>query len=52
VFEADIRFIETCFHKLITVVFEPDSIQLRVADVHPGAEHLSTPPAFIRGRRL
>lgn len=51
-FEADIRFIETCFHKLMTFVFEPDSIRVRVSDVHPGAEDLSTPPAFILGRRL
>ena len=52
VFEADIRFVETCFHKLITVVFEPGSMEVQVSDVHPGAEHLSTPPAFIRGRLL
>lgn len=51
-FEADIRFIETCFHKLITFVVESDSMEVRVSDVHPGAEHLSPPSAFILGRRL
>jgi CubicO group peptidase (beta-lactamase class C family) len=38
VFEADVRFIETCFRKTITIAFEHDQIQIRVIDTYPGAD--------------
>jgi hypothetical protein len=38
VFEADVRFIETCFRKTITIAFEHDQIQVRVIDTYPGAD--------------
>lgn len=37
-FEADVRFIETCFRKTISFAFEHDQIYVRVIDTYPGAD--------------
>jgi CubicO group peptidase (beta-lactamase class C family) len=52
VFEADIRFIETCFRKVITIAFERDRVRIRVADTYPGAEQMLAPVVDIVGQRV
>lgn len=52
VFEADIRFIETCFRKVLTVAFERDRISVRVADTYPGADQGPAPVVDIVGQRV
>lgn len=51
VFEADIRFIETCFHKIITFTFEHDRVHVRVADTYSGADQAPAPVVDIVGHR-
>ena len=52
VFEADIRYIETCFHKRITIKFEYDTIEVQVQDNHPGADQFAGGAHDIVGGHL
>jgi CubicO group peptidase (beta-lactamase class C family) len=52
VFEVDVRFIETCFRKVITIAFEDDRIRVRVTDTHPGADQTPAPVVDILGHRI
>ena len=51
VFEADVRFIETCFRKTITFTFAGDRVQVRVAEANPGADQASVPSSVAVGHR-
>lgn len=52
VFEVDIRFVETCFRKVMTVTIEQERARIRVADTYPGAENGPAPVTDIVGTRV
>lgn len=50
-FEIELRFIETCFRKTITCLFEGDRVHVRVADAYPGADQAPSSSSAMVGRR-
>lgn len=48
-FEAEIRFIETCFRKTITFTYDRDSVRAQIAETYPGADQMPVQPALIVG---